>query len=134
MKGASNFVLLDRPGQGEADQAWYLPTTAAVANLTAPATRRNPVVVYSRSEAPAYETLAGLAESGEFDYALLSSSATTSTGSGDDDDDGIETLYEAREFAGFDWRAVVRRGRVGELVRTRPAIRVVKFGRSHGRD
>jgi hypothetical protein len=35
---------------------------------------------------------------------------------------GTETLYEAPVFAGFDWRAVLLRGKVGEVVRTKPAV------------
>ncbi|GAA5883193.1 hypothetical protein JCM3774_002415 [Rhodotorula dairenensis] len=128
MTGASNFVLLDRRvGFGpEGAQAWYLPQVDD--------NELRPPVVYSRSEEPAYESLAGLAESGEFDYALVSASAPATAAAV-----GVETLYEAPSFAGFDWRAVVLRGgrgrgrgRVGEYVRTRSAIRVVKFSRRPG--
>ncbi|GAA5982494.1 hypothetical protein JCM10908_006671 [Rhodotorula pacifica] len=119
MTGASNFVLLDQQfaaQEEEGERAWYLPTRSEE-TTTAPA------VIYSRSEAPAYETLEGLAASGEFNYALVSADASTTEAV------RIEDLYEARTFAGFDWRAIILRGKVGEFVKTRPAVRVVKLGR-----
>lgn len=132
MTGASNFVLLDLPAQARAHpvndaapRAWYLPSLSPSTSTVTPA------IVYSRLEMPAFETLQGLARSGEFDYALVSAAAA------DDEDDeaasapvGTETLYEAPVFAGFDWRAVVLRGKIGEFVRTKPAVRVVKLPRS----
>ncbi|KAG0657084.1 dolichyl-P-Man:Man(7)GlcNAc(2)-PP-dolichol alpha-1,6-mannosyltransferase [Rhodotorula mucilaginosa] len=132
MTGASNFVLLDQPAQARAHlendaapRAWYLPSLSPSTSTV------TPEIVYSRLETPAFETLRGLARSGEFDYALVSAAAA------DDEDDeaasapvGTETLYEAPVFAGFDWRAVLLRGKVGEVVRTKPAVRVVKLPRS----
>lgn len=129
MTGASNFVLLDQPAQARArrpqgdaaPQAWYLPSLSPASSST------TPDVVFSRVESPAYETLEGLARSGEFDYALVSATAADDAASAPV---GTETLYEAPVFAGFDWRAVVLRGKAGEFVRTKPAVRVVKLPRS----
>lgn len=126
MTGASNFVLLDQPNHARTQsgdpQAWYLsPPGPAAGTIT-------PDVVYSRVETPAYETLQGLARSGEFDYALVS--APTDNDEAASAAIGTETLYEAPVFAGFDWRAVLLRGRLGEFVRTQPAVRVVKLPRS----
>ena len=129
MTGASNFALLDQPAQARArrpqgdaaPQAWYLPSLSSASSST------TPDVVYSRVESPAYETLQGLARSGEFDYALVSTTAADDAASAPV---GTETLYEAPVFAGFDWRAVVLRKKAGEFVRTKPVVRVVKLPRS----
>lgn len=126
MTGASNFVLYDQEGatQEGDNEAWYL--TPRTVGATA-------IIVYDRSEAPSLSTLDGLSRSGEYDYALVDAAAADWTLFDTGDASGAESvrvLYEAPTFAGFDWRAVVLRGQVGDFVRTRPSVRVVQFSRT----
>lgn len=125
MTGASNFVLLGpaapRPSNASAGVA--LSHVAKDSNWA----QTGPRPVFSRSEDPAFGTLAGLALAGQFDYALVDSDAADWTRV--EAAPGVQVLYEAPTFAGFDPRAVVRRGKVGDFVKTRPSVRVVKFDR-----
>lgn len=125
MTGASNFVLLGpatpRPSNASAGVA--LSHVAKDSDWAKP----GPRVVFSRSEDLAFGTLAGLALAGQFDYALVDSDAADWTRV--EAAPGVQVLYEAPSFAGFDPLAVVRRRRVGDFVKTRPSVRVVKFDR-----
>lgn len=124
MTGASNFVLYDQAGAtSDSDtESWYLTPKSSDAMAR---------IVFDRSEAPRLSTLDGLSRAGAYDYALVDADAADWTVLSQGGAASTRVLYEAPTFAGFDWRALALRGKVGEFIRTRPSVRVVEFS---GRD
>lgn len=116
MKGASNFALYDSAlsARRKTGEAWYLPPSPSSLSTSAV------TIEFDKSE-PIGSSLLALSV-GEYDYAILDSQVVAP---------GSETVFQAKEFGGVDWRGLVD-GRVRSWkdvveAKKRDSVKVVKL-------